>query len=249
MTTVKVLVLQDEDSSLTEIREILSVIREVEIIYETTRATDAVRAIDYMTPDVIITDMHFKSGITGPEVLKALRAGDFEGEIVVVSSLVTEELKAEATSAGVPYYVKRPFVSEHLVRILTRVFERVKTRDKPPIDKLTQKKLETLFGAFGIPPHIKGYWYLREGVKIAIKTPDSINKITKALYPQIGVRYITSPSKVERAIRHAIEVTWANGDIEKVNYSIGAKAFYKTEKPTNGEFIALLADKILLSGV
>ena len=110
------------------------------------------------------------------------------------------------------------------------------------------EKISNIFITVGIPPHIKGYGYLREGVKIAIQTPTIINHITKKLYPMIGAKYDTSASKVERAIRHAIEVAWNRGRIETINSLFGVRAYVGNEKPTNGEFIALVADKMLLEG-
>ena len=89
---------------------------------------------------------------------------------------------------------------------------------------------------------------MREGVKLAVKQPDIINSITKKLYPMIGEKYSTSASKVERAIRHAIEVAWNKGRIDSINNIFGVRAYIGSEKPTNGEFIALIADKMLLDG-
>jgi two-component system response regulator (stage 0 sporulation protein A) len=108
------------------------------------------------------------------------------------------------------------------------------------------EKISKIFINVGIPPHIKGYSYLREGVKMAVNNPNVINNITKKLYPSIGEKYQTSASKVERAIRHAIEVAWNRGRIDNINNILGVRAFMGTEKPTNGEFIALVADKMLL---
>ena len=111
------------------------------------------------------------------------------------------------------------------------------------------EKISNIFINVGIPPHIKGYAYLREGVKMAVDNPGIINNITKKLYPMIGERYSTSASKVERAIRHAIEVAWNRGRIESINNILGVRAYVGAEKPTNGEFIALVADKMLLEKV
>ena len=101
----------------------------------------------------------------------------------------------------------------------------------------------------GIPPHIKGYGYLREGVKLAVVKPEIINSITKKLYPTIGEKFGTSASKVERAIRHAIEVAWNKGRIESFNALFGVKIYSENEKPTNSEFIALIADRLLLDEI
>ena len=101
----------------------------------------------------------------------------------------------------------------------------------------------------GIPAHIKGYHFLREAIKLAILKPDIINSITKGLYPSIAKSYNTTASKVERAIRHAIEVAWNKGRIENINNLFGVKVYTSLDKPTNGEFIALVADKMLIEGM
>lgn len=113
-------------------------------------------------------------------------------------------------------------------------------------DRALDEKISNIFLAAGIPPHIKGYQFLREAVKQSIHTPDMINNITKKLYPAVAEQFQTTPSKVERAIRHAIEVAWARGKIENINAIYGVKVFQKGEKPTNGELIALISDKLMI---
>ena len=108
------------------------------------------------------------------------------------------------------------------------------------------EKITNIFITVGIPAHIKGYKFLREAVRMAVENPSIINSITKKLYPSIAERYETSASKVERAIRHAIEVAWNRGKIERINSIFGLDIYGDNEKPTNGEFIALVADKMLL---
>ena len=117
-----------------------------------------------------------------------------------------------------------------------------------PKNKQLEEKITNIFITVGIPAHIKGYQFLREAVKMAIKNPEIINSITKELYPSIAEHFDTSASKVERAIRHAIEVAWNRGKIENINNVFWIKIYSNNEKPTNGEFIALVADKMLLEG-
>lgn len=114
--------------------------------------------------------------------------------------------------------------------------------------KKIDEKISHIFITVGIPAHIKGYQFLREAVKLAVGNPSIINSITKQLYPSIAKQFDTTPSKVERAIRHAIEVGWNRGRADRVNDIFGVKAFDRKDKPTNGEFIALIADKMLLEG-
>ena len=115
---------------------------------------------------------------------------------------------------------------------------------------INQKTLDELtanmFLTIGVPAHIKGYQYLRTGVQLVVESPEMINRITKELYPTIARRFNTSSSKVERAIRHAIEVAWARGRIDVLNQVFGKNVCTLAEKPTNGEFIALVADKLAL---
>ena len=111
-----------------------------------------------------------------------------------------------------------------------------------------EEKISMIFMTVGIPAHIKGYQFLREAIKLTIDTPDIINCITKKLYPSIADKFETSASKVERAIRHAIEVAWNRGKIENINALFGVRVYGSNDKPTNGEFIALVADKMLIEG-
>ena len=120
--------------------------------------------------------------------------------------------------------------------------------DMKPASMSLDKKISNIFITIGVPPHIKGYQYLREAIKICIADTEIISSITKRLYPDVAKKFNTSASKVERAIRHAIEVCWNRGKIDNINNLFGSKVFTKNDRPTNGEFIALIADKLLLDG-
>ena len=115
------------------------------------------------------------------------------------------------------------------------------------LNRSLEERITNIFISVGIPPHIKGYCYLREAVKMAVDEPEIINSITKRLYPSIAGRFDTSASKVERAIRRDW-VAWNRGKMENVNSLFGIKIYGNNDKPTNGEFIALIADKMLLEG-
>ena len=141
------------------------------------------------------------------------------------------------------YFLAKPLNFNSLLERLNG-FDKEEKRDKKR--NSLEEKISNIFINVGIPPHIKGYSFLREGVKMVVDNPLIINNITKQLYPSIGEKYQTSPSKVERAIRHAIEVAWNRGRIDYINNILGVRAYVGAEKPTNGEFIALVADKMLL---
>lgn len=130
-------------------------------------------------------------------------------------------------------------------KALTVLGEFLKPEPAPATISL-DKKISNIFVTIGIPPHIKGYQYLREAIKLCIADTDIISSITKRLYPDVAKKFGTTASKVERAIRHAIEVCWNRGKIDNINNLFGSKVFNKNDRPTNGEFIALIADKLLL---
>ena len=175
-------------------------------------------------------------------------------QVIVVSALGRDDFIMRAINAGARFYMIKPFdlhvltgrireVSGQAPENAPAASSRVSLPGRAPsIDE----KLASLFLTIGIPAHIKGYSFLREAVKMVIETPDIINRITKELYPGIGKRFNTSASKVERAIRHAIEVAWSRGRIDTLNKAFGCRVATKEDKPTNGEFIAMIADKLAL---
>ncbi len=126
--------------------------------------------------------------------------------------------------------------------VIDEFFKATKAQEMPSLDRQISK----IFVSIGIPPHIKGYQYLRTAIKACVKDTGIISSITKRLYPDVAKEYDTTPSKVERAIRHAIEVCWNRGKIDCINNIFGSQIFTRNDRPTNGEFIALLADKLLL---
>jgi len=152
-------------------------------------------------------------------------------------------------NAGADYFMAKPYSESVLLerlKSLDEIKEGAKDLSESLHEMTIEEKVSRIFINVGIPPHIKGYSFLREGVLMAIREPEIINNITKKLYPKIGEKYSTTASKVERAIRHAIEVAWNRGRIESINSILGVRAYVGAEKPTNGEFIALIADKMLL---
>ena len=183
------------------------------------------------------------------EIIKIMQQDAPNTKVVVLSALASEEIISRTMSLGVKYFMAKPYSFEILKSRLLEIDSGIKKQkefDRTRGRVSLEEKISNIFINVGIPPHIKGYSFLREGVKMAVEDPDIINNITKKLYPKIGERFDTSASKVERAIRHAIEVAWNRGRIESINGILGVRAYVGAEKPTNGEFIALVADKMLL---
>lgn len=218
----------------------------IDVIGETDNGKTAIEIAKEKKPDVIVLDIILPE-VDGFEVIERTREIYPDTKIIVVSSLNSSSFVQRAMNSGVEYFMVKPIDISLIIKRITEITER-KEMGIARVDstKIIDEKITNIFITVGIPAHIKGYYFLREAIKLAIQEPNIINSITKRLYPSIASVYETSSSKVERAIRHAIEVAWNKGKIENINDVFGLKVYDSHEKPTNGEFIALVADKMLL---
>ena len=218
---------------------------EIDIVSSGAKAIEKLEASHY---DLLIVDLVLPE-VDGFEVIERAKELSNETKIIVVSALASEIFIKKATGFGASYYMLKPLsidVLEKRVKDILFDYDTAKAVAKPEFDKEIEEKITNIFITVGIPAHIKGYQFLREAIKLSMENPDIINSITKKLYPSIAEKFETSASKVERAIRHAIEVAWNRGKIENINSIFGLTVYSNNEKPTNGEFIALVADKMLL---
>lgn len=203
-------------------------------------------------PDVAIIDPMLK-GVDGIKLLDHIKVDYPDCVSIVVSEFDNDKIVNLAINHGAVYYFIKPVTPQNIAERISDILSdraidykvTTEVRDKRKTNSLDEK-ISNIFITIGIPPHIKGYQYLREGIKMAVEDPSIINKVTKELYPQIGQKFETSASKVERAIRHAIEVAWNRGRTDAISSIFGAKVYIGNERPTNSEFIALVADKLLL---
>ena len=218
-----------------------------------TNGEKGLNAILSTKPDYLITELVLP-GYDGLYLIDKIKENCLDTKVIVLSALCREEIISKCIYKGAKYFMAKPYNFNMLKSRMEDVKDEIFIKEKPSsISKKTglslDEEISKIFINVGIPPHIKGYSFLREGVKMAVEEPDIINNITKKLYPMIGQKYSTTASKVERAIRHAIEVAWNRGRIENINNILGVRAYVGAEKPTNGEFIALVADKMLLERV
>lgn len=251
MSKIKVVLLDNNEKERGEVRTILETSGDYEVTLDCANGMKGVEHISSTHPDLIITDLLLES-IDGYELIERVRKLDYRPKILVISSLKNDEFAIKAMEMGASYFMLKPVDKEVLLKRCQAIL-RGDLAERPSTQKVTHKRnlderLSNIFITVGIPAHIKGYQFLREAVKMAIDEPEVINSITKQLYPSIASRFSTSASKVERAIRHAIEVAWNRGKIENINSVFGIKIYDSNDKPTNGEFIALVADKMLMEG-
>ncbi|MDD3232516.1 MAG: sporulation transcription factor Spo0A [Clostridia bacterium] len=220
---------------------------------------ETLKALSQSAVDVLIMDIVL-TGIDGFEFLEKAKKelGNKLPKIIITSSLSHNGFIEKALSLGVSYFMIKPIQMKSLENRINDILGLGGVGNSNPIPKqnfknmrtkIIEEKISNVFITVGIPAHIKGYQFLREAIKMAIDKPDIINSITKRLYPSIANKFETSSSKVERAIRHAIEVAWNRGKIENINNLFGIKVYNQNEKPTNGEFIALVADKMLMESI
>ena len=204
-------------------------------------------------PDVVIMDL-FMTHIDSIGVMRAIRKQKPEKlpMFVVYSSFDSPVLEREVMSAGATYFVLKPFNLGDLAENIVRLSKRQRQKAKGGIRQIgfdansLELKVTEILHQIGVPAHIKGYHYLRDSIILSIEKPEIINAVTKQLYPTVAKKYDTTSSRVERAIRHAIEVAWDRGDVEVLNSYFGYTIQGSRGKPTNSEFIAMISDKLRL---
>ena len=253
MTKLKVIVADTDRDFCNSLRASLTDSDGFELLAVTDSGVDAMEKVQRYQPDILICDL-ILPGIDGFELIARVRKLTIakKPKIIVVSRLSGENFISKALGAGATYFMAKPVdiptLRERMLDFSANRAQIMRNSAYTARRSGLDEKLSNIFITVGIPAHIKGYQYLREAIKMSIDNPEIINSITKKLYPGIAERFNTSASKVERAIRHAIEVAWNRGKIENINQLFGIKIYSANDKPTNGEFIALLADKMITEG-
>ena len=252
LTTKTILIVDDNPTKAEIIKNHFK--NRFQMLYSSQNGTNAFMLIEKYKPQIIITDLILTDydGFTLLDKVKHIIG--YKPLIIVASTMNNEVFVEKVMNLGASYFVAKPYNESQLCQ---RIEELIAPKSYKEYEKYSQmrdlnsykgldEKITNIFISLGIPAHIKGFHYLRDAVKLSIEKPEIINSITKQLYPQVAMKNSTTASKVERAIRHAIEVAWNRGRIENINNLFGIKVYQDNEKPTNGEFIALLADKLLL---
>ncbi len=204
-------------------------------------------------PDVLIADV-FMPNIDILGVLGELEKLDRKSRplVMALSSYANPRLEKEILESGATYYFIKPFdinmMAERIIKLSGWQNETapLKVENNTVSDSDLEVMITDIIHQIGVPAHIKGYHYLREAIMLSIKNTEIINSVTKLLYPTVAKKYSTTSSRVERAIRHAIEVAWDRGDIDVLNSYFGYTIQIERGKPTNSEFIAMISDKLRL---
>ena len=226
------------------LQEIIEKSEQFRIIGSVGDGVEALAVIEQSQPDMVVMDTVLP-GLDGLSLLHQLKErGTAAPKVIITSVFCTDQVVGEALSLGVSYFLPKPCEGKALLERMTGIF----SQPAAPEDQAGQLKnlVTAVIHEIGVPAHIKGYQYLREAIMIAVDDMEVINAVTKVLYPAVAKRFATTPSRVERAIRHAIEVAWDRGDLETLQKYFGYTVNSTKGKPTNSEFIAMIADRLVL---
>nr|WP_054739188.1 sporulation transcription factor Spo0A [Cellulosilyticum ruminicola] len=263
------LLIADDNKDFSDIlKEFINRQEDMEVVNVAANGEEACRLIEEDQPDIVILDV-IMPYLDGIGVLERVATMNFEKRplFIMLSAVGQDKITERALSLGAEYYIVKPFDMDTLINRVRQLKATASNKVTAPITAATQvaastqllpkskgmptaHNLETqvtsVIHEIGVPAHIKGYQYLRDAIIMVINDMDILNSITKQLYPNIAKQYNTTPSRVERAIRHAIEVAWSRGKMDTIDMLFGYTVNNGKGKPTNSEFIALIADRLRL---
>lgn len=223
-----------------------------EIMFCKKDGVELMEKINYFNPDVVIMDM-FMTRIDSIGILRSYSKQIVQNLplFIVVSNFDNAKLQKDALNLGASYFTLKPYDFSYLLENIETLLLEKKTEVRNKAlscqnSNDTELEVTEILHQIGVPAHIKGYHYLRDSIMMAIEDNDIINAVTKRLYPSVAEKYETTSSRVERAIRHAIEVAWDRGDVDILNSYFGYTIHTSRGKPTNSEFIAMISDKLRL---
>ena len=264
MEKIKIIIADDNLEFVTTFVNFLKEQEDMEVIATAKDGIEAYDKISSMKPDVVLLDV-IMPHLDGIGVLEKLSNSDNMPICIMLSAVGQDTITKKALAIGASYYMVKPFELDVLVKRIRELKNIVRFPVNDFILKENSSKssyiniqntkskednLEALvtniIHEVGVPAHIKGYQYLRDGIIMVIEDMDVLNQITKQLYPDLAKKHKTTPSRVERAIRHAIEVAWNRGEINTIENIFGYTINANKGKPTNSEFIAMIADKLRL---
>jgi len=246
MDKVKVLMIDDNEELIKAVKEYFKSSKVIEIIDEAHDGLEGYEKIEKSICDVVILDliMPKKDGLY---VLEQMKKNNINKKVIVATSYNTGEVIREVSEYGVNYYILKPFDFTDLEkRILDMCNKKKSGKNIDLHHNNIQISITKILHELGIPSHIKGYQYIRDGVCMIFDNPNMIGGITKELYPELASKFDTTVSRVERAIRHAIEVSWNRGNWDLMEEIFGNSVDIDRAKPTNSEFIVTVADKLRL---
>ncbi len=260
MSKINVAIVDDNERMVNLLEDILKADADIEVVGKAENGIDALDMIKEKKPDVVLLDLIMPK-LDGLGVMEKIRKdADIKKSpsFIIITAIGQEGVTESAFELGANYYIMKPFdnsvvlsrIKAMKVDYHSRLIDNHKVSTYENKSVYMERNLESdvtnIIHEIGVPAHIKGYQYLRDAIMMSVNDAEMLNSITKLLYPSIAKRHKTTPSRVERAIRHAIEVAWSRGKMEMIDELFGYTVSNGKGKPTNSEFVALIADKIRL---
>ncbi|TCN22928.1 sporulation transcription factor Spo0A [Mesobacillus foraminis] len=258
MSKIKVCVVDDNRELVGLLEEYISSQDDMEVIGVAHNGQDCLDMLKDADPDVLLLDI-IMPHLDGLAVLEKLRdmGKSVIPNVIMLTAFGQEDVTKNAVDLGASYFILKPFDMDNLGSHIRQVSGKGKSQNRKPASpgyrsaaeqkpKNLDASITSIIHEIGVPAHIKGYLYLREAISMVYNDIELLGSITKVLYPDIAKKYNTTASRVERAIRHAIEVAWSRGNIDSISSLFGYTVSMSKAKPTNSEFIAMVADKLRL---
>ena len=257
MEHLSVAIADDNQRILDMLDDIIQTDKELDLVGKAKNGEEMCQIIKDRQPDVVLLDliMPKMDGLTVMEQVNKQEFVDKRPYFIVLTDVGQEKITEDAFNKGANYYIMKPFNNRMLLERIKFVRKMTHGTERRPEELVTgqtpggenlENRVTNMLHEIGIPAHIKGYHYLRDAIMMAVEDMDVLNAITKILYPTVAKKYQTTSSRVERAIRHAIEVAWSRGKLDTLDELFGYTVSTGKGKPTNSEFIALIADTIQL---
>ena len=259
MAKINVAIVDGNERVIENVSKVLKCDEDIQVVGSAMDGADACKIIEEKQPDVVLIDFALPK-LDGLSVIERTKAQEKYKQVgfIVLSSVCQDSVMEKAFAVGADYYILKPFDYDALISRIMQVYvshhdnliQYAKGKVFEKKKKVSEYSLETdvtnIIHEIGVPAHIKGYQYLRDAIMMSVNDSEMLNSITKQLYPTIAKQHKTTPSRVERAIRHAIEVAWSRGKMDTIDELFGYTVSNGKGKPTNSEFVALIADKIRL---
>ena len=249
MDKIKIAIADDNRELVGLMQDYLNAQPNMEVVDVAYNGKTCIEMLQYQTVDILLLDiiMPYLDGIA---VLDAIKEnGDLQGiDVIMLSAFGQESIMSQAAEYGASYFIMKPFEADRLAVQINHIMNARNGLTAQPGSRLTKEdRITNIIKDIGIPPHLKGYNYLKEAVSLVLEQPEILNKVTKVLYPGIASKFDTTSTRVERSIRHAIEQVWNRHEtVEHISKIFGYSVAHLESKPTNSEFIAMVADSLRL---
>ncbi|MCJ7839368.1 sporulation transcription factor Spo0A [Lederbergia sp. NSJ-179] len=257
MKKIKVCIVDDNRELVGLLEEYISEQEDMEVVGTAHNGQDCLGLLEDVVPDVLVLDI-IMPHLDGLGVLGKLRDSNKKlPNVIMLTAFGQEDVTTKAVELGASYFILKPFDMENLTTHIRQISGKASElkRNTMPVksnshgakpEKNLEASITSVIHEIGVPAHIKGYLYLREAISMVYNDIELLGSITKVLYPDIAKKFNTTASRVERAIRHAIEVAWSRGNVDSISALFGYTVSMSKAKPTNSEFIAMVADKLRL---